>query len=112
MYLLDYSSKTMAYKVTVEKNDRKSNSRYAKEFNVALPIELSVDEQKELLTIKDENGKQLLTKSGFPKQRKIWLVDWDKKKKINEWRKNWALSVNQLLAQKNIPDRISEKSLS
>ena len=110
MYLLDYSSKTMAYKVTVEKKDRKSNSRYAKEFNVALPIELSVDEQKELLTIKDENGKQLLTKSGFPKQRKIWLVDWDKKEKINEWRKNWALNVNQFLAQKNIPDRISEKS--
>ncbi|MCT3259686.1 nickase, partial [Lactiplantibacillus plantarum] len=60
--------------------------------------------------IKDENDKQLLTKSGFPKQRKIWLVDWDKKEKINEWRKNWALSVNQFLAQKNIPDRISEKS--
>ncbi|OLF66235.1 nickase [Levilactobacillus brevis] len=145
----------------VEKNDRKSNSRYAKEFNVALPVELSESEQKELLTkyvqenfvdqgmvadvaihrdhsdnphahvmltnrpfnpdgswglkaktqyIKDENGKQLLTKSGFPKQRKIWLVDWDKKEKINEWRKNWALSVNQFLAQKNIPDRISDKS--
>ncbi|MCS8602453.1 MobQ family relaxase [Lactiplantibacillus pentosus] len=145
----------------VEKKDRKSNSRYAKEFNVALPVELSESEQKELLTkyvqenfvdqgmvadvaihrdhpdnphahvmltnrpfnpdgswglkaktqyIKDENGKQLLTKSGFPKQRKIWLVDWDKKEKINEWRKNWATSVNQALAQKNIPDRISEKS--
>nr|WP_054758072.1 MobQ family relaxase [Liquorilactobacillus satsumensis] len=146
----------------VEKKDRKSNSRYAKEFNVALPVELSADEQKELLTkyvqenfvdqgmiadvaihrdhpdnphahvmltnrpfnldgtwgglkaktqyIKDENGEQLLTKSGFPKQRKIWLVDWDKEEKINEWRKNWAVSVNQSLAQKNIPDRISEKS--
>ncbi|ALX89058.1 MobQ family relaxase [Lacticaseibacillus paracasei] len=145
----------------VEKKDRKSNSRYAKEFNVALPVELSESEQKELLTkyvqenfvdqgmvadvaihrdhpdnphahvmltnrpfnpdgswglkaktqyIKDENGKQLLTKSGFPKQRKIWLVDWDKKEKINEWRHNWATSVNQSLAQKNIPDRISEKS--
>lgn len=34
----------------VEKNDRKSNSRYAKEFNVALPVELSESEQKELLT--------------------------------------------------------------
>ena len=33
----------------VEKKDRKTNSRYAKEFNVALP-ELSEDEQKELLT--------------------------------------------------------------
>ena len=145
----------------VEKKDRKSNSRYAKEFNVALPVELSEDEQKELLTkyvqenfvdqgmvadvaihrdhpdnphahvmltnrpfnpdgswglkaktqyIKDTNGKQLLTKSGFPKQRKIWLVDWDKKEKINQWRHNWAVSVNQVLEQKNIPDRISEKS--
>ena len=145
----------------VEKKDRKSNSRYAKEFNVALPVELSESEQKELLTkyvqenfvdqgmvadvaihrdhpdnphahvmltnrpfnpdgswglkaktqyIKDENGKQLLTKSRFPKQRKIWLVDWDKKEKITEWRHNWANSVNQVLAQKNIPDRISEKS--
>ncbi|MCG0586648.1 nickase [Lactiplantibacillus plantarum] len=145
----------------VEKKDRKSNSRYAKEFNVALPVELSESEQKELLTkyvqenfvdqgmvadvaihrdhpdnpharvmltnrpfnpdgswglkaktqyIKDENGKQLLTKNGFPKQRKIWLVDWDKKEKINEWRHNWGTSVNQSLAQKNIPDRISEKS--
>lgn len=30
----------------VEAVDRKVNSRYAKEFNVALPIELSEDEQK------------------------------------------------------------------
>ena len=38
-----------------------------------------------LVVLEDENGKQLLTKSGFPKQRKIWLVDWDKKEKITEW---------------------------
>ncbi|MBM6408929.1 MobA/MobL family protein, partial [Lacticaseibacillus rhamnosus] len=29
---------------------------------------------------------------------------------INEWRKNSAMSANQSLAPKNIPDRISEKS--
>ncbi|MBF7138699.1 MobQ family relaxase [Pediococcus pentosaceus] len=34
----------------VEKKDRKANSRYAKEFNVALPIELSEQDQKDLLT--------------------------------------------------------------
>lgn len=146
----------------VESKDRRANSRYAKEFNVALPVELSEAEQKSLLTnyvqknfvdqgmvadiaihrdhpdnphahvmltnrpfnsdgtwglkaktqyVKDKNGNQLLTKGGFPKQRKIWLVDWDKKEKINEWRHNWATSVNQFLAQKNVPDRISEKSL-
>ena len=33
----------------VEAVDRKSNSRYAKEFNVALPVELTEKEQKELM---------------------------------------------------------------
>ena len=145
----------------VEKKDRKSNSRYAKEFNVALPVELSESEQKELLTkyvqenfvdqgmvadvaihrdhpdnphahvmltnrpfnpdgtwgikskkqyILDKNGNKTYTKSGYARNRKIWLTDWDKKEKITEWRHNWAVSVNQVLEQKNIPDRISEKS--
>ncbi|MDM7525106.1 MobQ family relaxase [Lacticaseibacillus rhamnosus] len=146
----------------VERKDRRSNSRYAKEFNVALPVELTEDEQKELLTkyvqenfvdegmvadvaihrdhpdnphahvmltnrpfnpdgtwglkskrenILDENGNKTYTgNSRFPRSRKVWLVDWDKKEKINQWRHNWAVSVNQVLEQKNIPDRISEKS--
>ncbi|MFT8813693.1 MAG: MobQ family relaxase [Oenococcus sp.] len=147
----------------VEKKDRKSNSRYAKEFNVALPVELSEDDQKTLLTkyvqenfvdagmvadvaihrdhpdnphahvmltnrpfnpdgtwglkaktqyVTDTKGQQLFTQSGFPKQRKVWLVDWDKKEKITEWRHNWANSVNQVLAAENLPDRISERSLA
>ncbi|RDG00731.1 MobQ family relaxase, partial [Levilactobacillus brevis] len=146
----------------VEKKDRKSNSRYAKEFNVALPVELGESEQKELLTkyvqenfvdqgmvadvaihrdhqdnphahvmltnrpfnsdgtwgikskkqyILDDNGNKTYTgTSKYPKSRKILMVDWDKKEKITEWRHNWAVSVNQVLEQKNIPDRISEKS--
>ncbi|MEK1293195.1 MobA/MobL family protein [Limosilactobacillus fermentum] len=146
----------------VERKDRRANSRYAKEFNVALPVELSEDEQKELLTkyvqenfvdegmvadvaihrdhpdnphahvmltnrpfnpdgtwglkskrenILNENGNKTYTgNSRFPRSRKVWLVDWDKKEKITEWRHNWAASVNQVLEQKNIPDRISEKS--
>ena len=148
----------------VERKDRRANSRYAKEFNVALPVELSEDEQKELLTkyvqenfvdegmvadvaihrdhqdnphahvmltnrpfnpdgtwglkskrenILDENGNKTYTgNSRFPRSRKVWLVDWDKKEKINQWRHNWAVSVNQVLEQKNIPDRISEKSFA
>ncbi|KPH22395.1 nickase [Limosilactobacillus fermentum] len=146
----------------VERKDSRANSRYAKEFNVALPVELSESEQKELLTkyvqenfvdegmvadvaihrdhpdnphahvmltnrpfnpdgtwglkskrenILDENGNKTYTgNSRFPRSRKVWLVDWDKKEKINQWRHNWAVSVNQVLEQKNIPDRISEKS--
>ena len=146
----------------VERKDRRANSRYAKEFNVALPVELSADEQKELLIkyvqenfvdkgmvadvaihrdhadnphahvmltnrpfnpdgtweikskkqyILDENGNKTYTgTSKYPKSRKILMVDWDKKEKIIEWRHNWAVSVNQVLEQKRIPDRISEKS--
>jgi len=145
----------------VEKKDRKVNSRYAKEFNVALPVELSEDEQKGLLTkyvqknfvdqgmvadvaihrdhpenphahvmltnrpfnpdgswgqktkteyVLDSHGNKTKTPEGNVRNRKIWLVDWDKKEKITEWRHNWAASVNQVLEQKNIPDRISEKS--
>ena len=148
----------------VEIKDRRANSRYAKEFNVALPVELIEDEQKELLTkyvqenfvdegmvadvaihrdhpdnphahvmltnrpfnsdgtwgikskkqyILDENGNKTYTgTSKYPKSRKILMVDWDKKEKIIEWRHNWAVSVNQVLEQKNIPERISEKSFT
>ncbi|MBU7558990.1 MobQ family relaxase [Levilactobacillus brevis] len=148
----------------VERKDRRANSRYAKEFNVALPVELIEDEQKELLTkyvqenfvdegmvadvvihrdhpdnphahvmltnrpfnsdgtwgikskkqyILDENGNKTYTgTSKYPKSRKILMVDWDKKEKIIEWRHNWAASVNQVLEQKNIPERISEKSFT
>ncbi|MGA3410033.1 MobQ family relaxase [Lactiplantibacillus pentosus] len=145
----------------VERKDRRANSRYAKEFNVALPVELIEDEQKELLTkyvqenfvddgmvadvaihrdhpdnphahvmltnrpfnpdgtwgiksrkeyILDEKGNKTYTKSGYARNRKIWLTDWDKKEKITEWRHNWATAVNQVLEAKNLPDRISEKS--
>ncbi|MCT0949464.1 nickase [Weissella confusa] len=147
----------------VEAAENKANSRYAKEFNVALPIELSDDEQRELLTkyvqqnfvesgmvadvaihrdhkgnphahvmltnrpfnpdgtwgvkskkeyILDENGNKMYTgTSRYPKSRKILTTDWDKKEKINEWRANWAKSVNRVLEEKNLPDRISEKTL-
>ncbi|MEE6692781.1 MobQ family relaxase [Lactiplantibacillus plantarum] len=145
----------------VERKDRRANSRYSKEFNVALPVELSEDEQKELLTkyvqenfvddgmvadvaihrdhpdnphahvmltnrpfnpdgtwgiksrkeyILDEKANKTYTKSGYARNRKIWLTDWDKKEKITEWRHNWATAVNQVLEAKNLPDRISEKS--
>ncbi|GMA70878.1 nickase [Leuconostoc litchii] len=147
----------------VETKDRKVNSRYAKEFNVALPIELNEQEQKELLItyvqenfvnegmvadvaihrdhpgnphahvmltnrpfnddgtwgnkskkeyILDEQGHKTYTgTSKYPKSRKIWLVDWDKKGKVEEWRQAWAKSVNRVFEQKNMPDRISEKTL-
>lgn len=145
----------------VEKKDRKANARYAKEFNVALPIELSEQEQKNLLTkyvqenfvnsgmvadvaihrdhpdnphahvmltnrpfnpdgtwgikskkqyILDEKGNKTYTEKGNVRSYKTWLVDWDKRGKVQEWRTAWANAVNQVLEAKNFPDRINEKS--
>ena len=145
----------------VEDKDRKANSRYAKEFNVALPSELSEQDQKELLTkyvqenfvnsgmvadvaihrdhpenphahvmltsrpfnadgtwgmkskkeyILDEKGNKTYTEKGNVRSYKTWLVDWDKRGKVQEWRTAWANAVNQVLEAKNFPDRISEKS--
>ncbi|MFL4497821.1 MobQ family relaxase [Weissella sp. MSCH1] len=146
----------------VEAQENKANSRYAKEFNIALPIELSDDEQRELLTkyvqetfvdsgmvadvaihrdhqenphahvmltnrpfnadgswgqkakteyIIDENGNKTRTEQGNIRQRKVWLVDWDKPGKVDEWRGQWAQAVNQYFELKKMPDRISEKTL-
>lgn len=146
----------------VEAKDRFAHSRYAKEFNVALPVELSNEEQKNLLVdyvqknfvdsgmvadvaihrdhsenphahvmltnrpfnadgtwgikskkeyILDEKGNKTYTKSGYARNRKIWLTDWDRKGKVEQWRKEWAKSVNRVFEQKNMPDHISEKTL-
>ena len=52
--------------------------------------------------ILDDNGNKTYTgTSKYPKSRKILMVDWDKKEKIIEWRHNWAVSVNQVLEQKD-----------
>lgn len=145
----------------VEKRENKVNSRYAKEFNVALPIELSEEEQKELLLnyvqqnfvddgmvadiaihrdheqnphahvmltnrpfnqdgtwgqkskheyILDRNGNKTYTPNGNVRNRKIWLVDWDKREKMEEWRSSWAEAVNEQLEKKGLSERISHKS--
>ncbi len=142
----------------VEKKDRKANSRYAKEFNVALPIELSEQEQKDLLTkyvqenfvnsgmvadaaihkdhpdnphahvmltnrpfnpngtwglkskrenILDKNGNKTYTKnSRFPSSRKIWLVDWDKKEKRQEFNRNVKQQRQAKAEAKNANEKI------
>ena len=146
----------------VEAQENKANSRYAKEFNIALPVELSDEEQRELLTnyvqetfvdsgmvadvaihrdhpenphahvmltnrpfnvdgtwgqkakteyILDENGNKTRTEQGNIRQSKVWLVDWDKPGKVDEWRGQWAQAVNQYFELKKMPDRISEKTL-
>lgn len=145
----------------VEKKENKVNSRYAKEFNVALPIELDNEEQKELLLnyvqknfvdegmvadiaihrdheenphahvmltnrpfnqdgtwgqkskteyILDEKGNQTYTKNGNLRQRKIWLVNWDKPGMVEKWNDSWADMVNEQLKKKGLTERISSKS--
>ncbi|MCT0052324.1 MobA/MobL family protein, partial [Lactococcus lactis] len=51
------------------------------------------------------------TANGHARSRKIWLVDWDKVGKVEEWRKAWAYHVNSVFQEKKIDERISEKTL-
>ena len=146
----------------VEKIEKAKNSRYAKEINLALPIELSEEEQKEMLLkyckenfsdngmvadiaihrdhdenphahimltnrpfnsdgtwgtkqVKkyryDENGNKIYDKK--KRQYSCWTestTNWDKKETLNEWRKNWAIAINQSLKEKGIEEEVSHLS--
>ncbi|MQS77047.1 ATP-binding cassette domain-containing protein [Lactobacillus halodurans] len=103
-------SGTILENLTLGNRDGITNEDIIKACQIAM-IDQDIERMPlQFKTVLDENGNKTFTKSGFPRQKKVWLVDWDKKEKITEWRHNWAASVNQALEQKNIPDRISEKS--
>ena len=118
----------------VDKKEIRCNSRTAREINVALPIELSKEQQKELAReyIKTNfvgngmiadlcfhfNGKNnphfhvMLTtreinENGFTKKNR----DWDKKENVTVWREQWSIYANSILAKNNIEERIDHRSL-
>ena len=58
----------------------------------------------------DDNGERITLKSGAFKTRKICTVDWNERDRAEEWRQNWADTVNKYLEQNNIADRIDHRS--
>ena len=120
---------------TVEKNENRKNSRLAKEFNVALPIELSPEKNKELGLdfckkmfvekgivadvafhgLKTKNPhfhvmlvtREMTKDEGFTKKNR----EWDKVNFLEDARSLWADMTNERLKENNIDQVIHHKSL-
>jgi len=119
---------------TVEKCERRSDSQTAREVEIALPIEFSLDENIQVVrgyidnnfvsqgmcadfSIHDRNGTNphahiMLTMrdvspEGFEKKNR----DWNDKARLEGWRENWADVCNEQLKQKGLSERIDHRSL-
>jgi len=66
--------------------------------------------KKKKIYLKDDNGNKILDSKGKPKYRTISLTDWDKRKNISTWRKDWADTVNRYYEREDLNERITEKS--
>jgi MobA/MobL family. len=58
----------------------------------------------------DENGEKITLSSGEYKSRKVNAIDWNEQTKAEEWRSDWADTVNRFLAQSNHTERIDHRS--
>ncbi|MGY3316862.1 hypothetical protein ACV242_005484, partial [Peribacillus simplex] len=117
----------------VEKSETRKNSQVAREINIALPRELSHQEQTELIRryVQKEFVNQgmiadvaihrddqenphahvMLTtreisKEGFTVKNR----DWNKKELLQQWREQWAEHANKSLEREGIQDRITHES--
>lgn len=121
---------------TIEKSEKRKDAQLAREFNIALPVEMT-DEQKKALAIEFcnknfvKNGMiadiafhkldsdnphfhvmlttRRLTPDGLrfsTKERK-----WNDKDQLNQWREKWADTTNEHLQKANIDARIDHRSL-
>ena len=117
----------------VEQIEKRKDAQLAREINIALPVELSNDLQKELIhnyiqkefvdkgMIADiaihrddqENPHahvmlttRTITSDGFgPKNR-----DWNNKELLIQWREEWSTHANKALEREGVQDRISHLS--
>ncbi|MEB6551123.1 MobA/MobL family protein [Heyndrickxia sporothermodurans] len=117
----------------VESAEKRKDAQLSREINIALPVELSIDNQEEL--IRDYIQKEFvnrgmiadiaihrddpnnphahvmlttrkITADGFgPKNR-----EWNDRGLLEQWREEWANHTNQALEKENIQERISHLS--
>ncbi len=117
----------------VEKAENRKDSQLAREINIALPVELSNGQQKEL--IRDFVQKEFVDKGmiadicihrddsnnphahvmlttreimgdGFGKKNR----DWNNKELLNQWREEWSNHTNKSLERVGVQERISHLS--
>ena len=119
---------------TVERSERRKDAQVARELEIALPVELSKDQQGELMrdfvrrsfvskgmvadfAIHRDNPEnphahlllttRSLTETGFGLKRR----DWNAKAQLVAWRGEWAQSANEHLARAGLDIRIDHRTL-
>lgn len=119
---------------TVERSERRKDAQVARELEIALPVELSKDQQVELMrdfvrrsfvskgmvadfAIHRDNPEnphahlllttRSLTETGFGLKRR----DWNAKAQLVAWRGEWAQSANEHLARAGLDIRIDHRTL-
>lgn len=117
----------------VENVEKRKNSQLAREINIALPIELSKEKQKTLVVeyVKeqfvdkgmiadvcihrdDSNNPHAhimlttreISPEGFTEKNR----DWNNRELINDWREQWANSINRSLEKEGVQDKVSHLS--
>ncbi|HGP1011967.1 TPA: MobQ family relaxase [Klebsiella pneumoniae] len=121
---------------TIEKNEKRKDAQLAREFNIALPVEMT-DEQKKALAIDFcnenfvKNGMiadiafhkldsdnphfhvmlttRSLTPDGSGFGQKV--REWNSKEQLEGWRKSWADTANEHMQRTGIDARIDHRSL-
>lgn len=121
---------------TIEKSEKRKDAQLAREFNIALPVEMT-DEQKKALAIDFcqehfiKNGMiadiafhkldsdnphfhvmlttRQLTPDGSGFGQKV--REWNSKEQLQEWRKSWADTANEHMQAAGIDARIDHRSL-
>jgi len=130
---IEYSNRATLWNV-VEKSERRGDAQTAREVEVALPVEFSLEENIQVVreyiddnfisegmcadfAIHDTDGSNphahiMLTmrdvsSSGFDKKNR----DWNDTARLESWRENWAKVCNERLQQKGLNERIDHRSL-
>lgn len=121
---------------TIEKSEKRKDAQLAREFNIALPVEMT-DEQKKVLAIDFcnenfvKNGMiadiafhkldsdnphfhvmlttRRLTPDGAGFGQKV--REWNSKEQLQEWRKSWADTANEHMQKAGIDAHIDHRSL-
>lgn len=121
---------------TIEKSEKRKDAQLAREFNIALPVEMT-DEQKKALAIDFcqehfvKNGMiadiafhkldsdnphfhvMLTTRSLTPDGSEFGhkVREWNSKEQLQEWRKSWADTANEHMQKAGIDAHIDHRSL-
>ncbi|EME7660102.1 MobA/MobL family protein [Salmonella enterica] len=121
---------------TIEKSEKRKDAQLAREFNIALPVEMT-DEQKKALAIDFcqehfvKNGMiadiafhkldsdnphfhvMLATRSLTPDGSEFGhkVREWNSKEQLQEWRKSWADTANEHMQKAGIDAHIDHRSL-